>query len=461
MSRLRTEETEESTNDVIEHFKLVIDSLNEPVFCLDTKSEILHYNNAAARICGYGPQELLGRGVKQLIVPEDRDSYENFLNDLLDRSPPSPGNSLKLGGLRKGGARFPMEMLLTVAVMGADIFITLLMHDLSAQRSNESAHRTAKNYRKLIESLPGSVFLVNQNLDVVFGNQRAVGLLNFQSLKQLMGQNFLELIAPDCREVLESAMHRISEDQPLCQRLSLIKPDLTYVPVDLSASLILGDNRRPKGFSVLVRESVDDEFETISADKFGELESALLGTVEAITSIIKLKDQYLADHQERVTKLACAIAQEMQLSNESIKGLQVACNLHDLGKLMVPTKILWKPAKLTNEEFTIIKKHPRISHEVIQGIEFPWPVAQAVVQHHERMDGSGYPDGVSGSNISVEARILAIADVMEAMASYRPYRAGLGVDAALNEIVTKTKLFDPEIAKYCTVLFKEKRCHLL
>lgn len=188
-----------------------------------------------------------------------------------------------------------------------------------------------------------------------------------------------------------------------------------------------------------------------------ELQVVLRQTVQAIGTIAELRDPYTAGHQQRVTKLACALATEMGLDANRIEGLTFAGLLHDLGKITIPAEILSRPGKLNPHEITIIRTHAEASYEILRKISFPWPVAEIARQHHERMDGSGYPQGLKGDDILLEARILAVADVVEATSSHRPYRPGLGLDKALDEITRNSgKLYDPEVVDACVRLFTEK-----
>jgi GAF domain-containing protein len=190
-----------------------------------------------------------------------------------------------------------------------------------------------------------------------------------------------------------------------------------------------------------------------------KLRSALEGTIHALISAVEMRDPYTAGHQLRVTQLACAIAKEMGLPEEQIEGIHMAGLVHDIGKINVPAEILSKPGTLNDLEFGLIKTHSQVGHNILDGtIEFPWPIAQIVLQHHERMDGSGYPVGLSGDEIILEARILGVADVVEAMASHRPYRPARGIDQALVEISqNRGILYDPEVVDACLKLFNEKR----
>jgi len=187
------------------------------------------------------------------------------------------------------------------------------------------------------------------------------------------------------------------------------------------------------------------------------MEKALLETIEAIGSALEKRDPYTAGHQRQVAKLAHAIAQEMKLPQEVTEGIYMGCLIHDIGKIYIPAEILSRPGKLTTAEFEIIKCHPQVGYDIIKGIEFPWPVAKMILEHHERLNGSGYPQGLKGGEISLEARILAVADVVEAMASHRPYRPAVGLDNALEEISQNRKtLYDPQAVDVCLRLFREK-----
>jgi HD-GYP domain-containing protein (c-di-GMP phosphodiesterase class II) len=177
------------------------------------------------------------------------------------------------------------------------------------------------------------------------------------------------------------------------------------------------------------------------------------GTVEAIANLYEKRDPYTAGHQRRVAQLACAIARKMGLPDEQIHGIYITCIVHDIGKIAVPGDILSKSGKLSDEEFSIVKTHPQVAYDVLRNLEFPWPVAETILQHHERLDGSGYPNGISGEDITLEARILGVADVVESMVSHRPYRPALGKKKALNEIMTnKGILYDPAVADACLKL---------
>jgi putative two-component system response regulator len=189
---------------------------------------------------------------------------------------------------------------------------------------------------------------------------------------------------------------------------------------------------------------------------YDQLQETFVATVNALASTVEMKDPYTAGHQRRVTRLACAIAKEMGLPEERIEGIRMAGLIHDIGKINIPAEILAKPGLLSEIQYNMVKIHPQVGYDVLKEIKFPWPVAEIVLQHHERMDGSGYPHRSSGEEIILEARILAVADVVEAMSSHRPYRAAHGLEMALDEISSnKSTLFDPDVVDICLKLFEQ------
>ncbi len=188
-----------------------------------------------------------------------------------------------------------------------------------------------------------------------------------------------------------------------------------------------------------------------------DLRKAMQGIVHAMVLTIESRDPYTAGHQQRVTQLASALAQEMGLSEKEVEGIKMASLIHDIGKISIPAEILSKPGKLTEIEFSLVKTHAQAGYEILKDIEFSWPIAQIVLQHHERLDGSGYPLGLKDKKILLEAKIIGVADVVEAMASHRPYRPALGIEKALEEISQKKgTLYSTEVSDICIKLFTEK-----
>ena len=187
-----------------------------------------------------------------------------------------------------------------------------------------------------------------------------------------------------------------------------------------------------------------------------EDERPMRSAIEALSAAHRLSDPHTFGHETRVGWIGGAVAEALGLDAHRVEGIRIAGLMHDIGKIAVPAQILAKPGPLTRAEFALIRKHPQHGHEILKGIPFPWPVAQVALQHHERLDGSGYPRGLEGDEILFEARIVAVADVVEAMASHRSYRPALGIDKALAEIERgRGSIYDPVVVDACLTLFRE------
>lgn len=207
-----------------------------------------------------------------------------------------------------------------------------------------------------------------------------------------------------------------------------------------------------------VYKSTRVHFQQKAIEKSREQMTSLLEQMVAtLARAIEMRDPYTDGHQKRVSLLSVAIAEELGLSKEMIHGIRLAASIHDIGKIHIPAEILTRPGKLDRTEFELIKRHPSIGHEIIGNMDFPWPISKIVLEHHEKWDGTGYPNGLKGDEILLEARIVCVADVVEAMASHRPYRPGLGMEAAIAEIkVNSGTLFDPVIVEACVRVIEKR-----
>jgi len=257
---------------------------------------------------------------------------------------------------------------------------------------------------------------------------------------------------------LETAVQTLSKETHTYITTSLnTKEILATVSGALGKQQLIMENRRlyqKVQRELTERKRAEGEIKRYS-DKLQEL---IANITRAINLTTELRDPYTSGHQQRVTQLACAIAEEMGLNKETIDEIRVAGSLHDIGKMYVPSEILAKPGRLNDIEFNMIKAHPRAGYDILKTIEFPWQVAPIVLQHHERINSSGYPSGLSDKDILLEAKILSVADVVEAMASHRPYRPALGINKALEEISQKKgDLYDPLVVNICLKLFAEKK----
>lgn len=220
-----------------------------------------------------------------------------------------------------------------------------------------------------------------------------------------------------------------------------------------------------QGFDLIIfntgtqAESLDDpaRSDKVFTGESTELQDVLEGVIFSLTMAVEYRDPYTSSHQSRVADLAVAIAKEVGFSSNDAAGVCMAGKLHDIGKMAIPVALLCKPGRLSEAELDLIRTHPQAGYDILSSIKFPWPLAEIVLQHHERIDGSGYPNGLLGEDMLIESRILGVADVVEAMASHRPYRAALGIDKALEEILSnRGEFYDKGVVDACLCVFKEK-----
>lgn len=256
----------------------------------------------------------------------------------------------------------------------------------------------------------------------------------------------------DCEDILAQAGGALSGRETMVKTRSGAS-----IEVSVSADRLNGAEES-RGIIALFTDITDQQATKRDlAASVARLSDMVDGTITAIAKIVEARDPYTAGHQERVAALAAGIAEEMGHDQDFINGVRIAGLIHDIGKIYVPAEILTKPRHLNEVEFSIVKMHPQVAYDVLESIEFPWPIADYVIQHHERLNGSGYPAGLTADGILPGSKILAVADVVEAMSSHRPYKVAAGIDAALAEIEQhRDTLYDQATADACLRLFRER-----
>lgn len=336
-------------------------------------------------------------------------------------------------------------------------------------------------FQTIFETITDAVFVIGSDGQAVYTSRAGLALLGVTRLKQA-NQTFEEMatrwdaanedgMTPGARVLQRVLSGEIVHDE----ELRLQTADGRRFWVSISGTPMPGHSGEAD-MAVLVYRDISErkqseqalqeahyELEMRVEERTAELKSAndrlnrmLEGAIQAIALTVEMKDPYTAGHQRRVASLACAIAREMGLSEQQLIAINMAASIHDIGKISVPAEILSKPGRLSPTELSLIRSHSAAGHDILKSIEFPWPIALAVLCHHERMDGSGYPSGLSAADIPLEARIIAVADVVEAMAFDRPYRPALGLDVALQEIKdNRGVLYDAGVVDTCLRLFEK------
>jgi len=324
------------------------------------------------------------------------------------------------------------------------------------KKADESLKTSEEKYRIVVENAHEAI-IITQDMKVVFANRAAVDNIGY-SKGTLTSGTFTSFIHPDDRNmVADYHIKRLNGVEiPSVYSFRIISQAGTVKWVELNAAVIQWENK-PATLNFLNEITERRLLEEERINSYKRIQETLRATVHSFALIVETKDPYTSGHQDRVSRLGQAIAKEMDLTTDQQDFVRTASIIHDIGKVSIPSEILSKPTKLSELEFNLIKIHSQSGYDILKDIDFPWPLANAVLQHHERMDGTGYPQHLQGEAILLEARIIAVADVVEAMASHRPYRAALGIDFALEEISrNKGILYDANVVEACLRLFKEK-----
>lgn len=320
-------------------------------------------------------------------------------------------------------------------------------------------------YRLLLEGMSEGALTMTGDGLILFCNQRFAKMVK-SPLNSVVGGSVYNWITPENHKILESFL-KVELPENRRVELALLAQDGEQVPIHLSVNKLKLSGETEIYCLIATDLTEEKQLEEMVAAKqmalaalkaSTELEASLEESIKSIANAVESRDEYTAGHMKRVGQLAPAIARELGLSEDVIHGIALAATIHDVGKISIPVEILTKPGKLSKVEFMLIQTHAEAGYDIVKNIKFPWPIAQMIFQHHERMDGSGYPQGLKGEEILLGARIIAVADVIEAMSTHRPYRFVLGIDAALDEIKQHSgTLYDENAVNACLKLFAEKR----
>jgi PAS domain S-box-containing protein len=314
------------------------------------------------------------------------------------------------------------------------------------------------NFRHSIDDSPLGVRISTLKGETIYANRAVLDMYGYDSIEELKNTPLKERYTPESHAEfqLRKAKRLRGEFGPSEYGISILRKNGEIRNLHVFRKEIFWNGKKQ---SQVIYQDVTErrQAEEKLRETLESLRKSIKTTIQVLGTVAETRDPYTAGHQKKVADLARAIATEMKLSHDKIEGIRMAGAIHDIGKISIPSEILCKPIVLTDLEFAIIKAHAQYSYEIIKDVESPWPLADIVYQHHERINGSGYPQGLKGENILMEARILAVADVVEAMISYRPYRPALGVEIALAEIEQNAgTLYDRKAADACLKLFREK-----
>ncbi len=433
-------------------YKAIADLSGDIYFQIDENFKVVFVNKKGLEFLGKSLEDVLGKSVQELFPHQGKRFEEN-----IKKSFSSKKHLLFEDYITIGGKKLFLEtrLLSYEEPETKKKFIYGISRDMTEfKKAEKTIEESSKRYRLLFERNLAGVFRSSFSGILLECNDAFAIILGYNSASEIIGTPVFKFYRDESDR--RALLIALSEQGFLRNyELPLKKKNGKIIWVLENVSII-----EEEGQKILEGALIDITERKIIEEHLKEsvnkLKKTTEGIIEAMTKAIEIRDPHTAGHERRVGKLAKAIAEEMGLEEEKVQAIYLTGLIHDIGKIYVPAEILTKPGTLTEIEFKLIKVHPEMGYKILEKIEFSWPISKIIIQHHERLDGSGYPLGLKNDEILLEARILAVADVIEAMVSHRPYRISPGLEYALKEIENnKGKLYDPEVVEAALSVFKK------
>ncbi len=440
-----------------ERFKDITFSIADWVWEVDDNFIYTYCSEKVEEVLGYSPNEILGKRIFDFMSKEQGVRLNERFAKLAGQK--KPIKDIEIYNIRKDGHVACMLINAVIVVDEQNNFLGYrgVAKNITERKDTErKLLRAAEEWRATFDSMQDLISIQDKDFKITRVNMayaKAVGCSPKETLNKICYELFHGLDHPlhNCphKTTMKTKTPTAIEYFDLTRKIHY---EISVTPIFDEHGQIIGTVHTARDITASKKTQSDLQ---VSLNKFERL---LNETSSALAQAVEKRDPYTAGHQERVAQLALAIALEMELPDEKVRGVHMAAIVHDIGKIYVPAELLSKPGKLSEIEFALIKTHAQVGYDILKDIEFQWPIAETVYQHHERANGTGYPRGLKDKDMLLEAKIIVVADVVEAMASHRPYRPALGIDKALEEVLNnKGILYDPHIVDACVKLFNEKR----
>jgi PAS domain S-box-containing protein len=448
-----------------EKYRLLADHMKDQVWIMDLNLKWTYISPSAEKLWGYTLEEIIALPLDKFLTPSSFRTIMEFFSSEIPRGLAAPQTYLLKRLLEfecrcKNGQTIWIESSFSFIMDEKGKPVSLLGEgrDITERKKIEdSLRKSEENFRRSFDDSPLGVRISTLAGETIYANNAILDIYGYDSIEELQNTPLKERYTPESyAEFKVRKKKRLrGEFGPSEYEISIVRKDGEIRHLYVLRKEIFWNGQKQSQVvyqDITLRRQAEKKLnETLE-----NLRQSIKITIQVLGTASEAKDPYTAGHQKRVADLARAIATEMRLPHDKIEAIRMAAAIHDIGKISVPSEILCKPAMLTDLEFCLIKNHPQFSYDIIKDVESPWPLADIVYQHHERIDGSGYPQGLKDANILIEARVLAVADVVEAMMSYRPYRPTLGLEIALAEIENNAgTLYDRRVVQACLKVFRE------
>ena len=437
-----------------QHFQIILERMKEGILEIEADGRIISVNSRVRLLTGLSEIDLLGTRFTSLFAEE----HQSRIVDLLKQNQ----QTKEIVEIDEDAPALFCGRLVVLNLIPLKDHRVIIINDITERKRKELELRESQGLiGSLVDNMLDAAVIIDQGGKTLFANNAAAKLIGMTSPQDVVGRSVSDFIHPDYMKlVIRNYLMVKRRHARFMNEYKIITQSGEEKDVEG-----LGTNIMFKGMPAHI-VTLRDITERKEAEKkirkgITRLSKNLEEAVISLASAFEMKDPYTAGHQRRVTEIVSAIALEMEMDQDRFQGLRLASLVHDIGKINVPTEILSKPGALSDPEFDLIRTHSEAGYNILKNINFPWPISKIVLQHHERLDGSGYPTGLSGTEILLEARIIAVADVVEAMATHRPYRASLGIERALEEIEgNRGLLYDKDVADICLNLFRSGKFRL-